>query len=83
MKIDWSRFKNYGLWVSIFALIPLVLNAFGVKVVPEEYSELTNSILAVLVAAGIVSNPTTVAKWYLGDKKQETVDKEQDTNEEK
>ena len=43
MKIDWSRFKNYGLWVSLFSLI----------------------------AAGIISNPTTEAKGYLDDKKDE------------
>ena len=63
-----------GLWVSIFALIPLILNAFGVKIVPEEYTEITNAILAVLVAAGIISNPTTTAKWYLDDKENTTVD---------
>ncbi|WP_195987258.1 phage holin [Clostridium sp. D53t1_180928_C8] len=74
MKIDWARFKNYGLWVSIFALIPLILNAFGVKIVPEEYTEITNAILAVLVAAGIISNPTTEAKWYLDDKQANTED---------
>lgn len=72
MNIDWSRFKNYGLWVSIFALIPLILNVFGVKVVPEEYQEITNAILSVLVAVGIISNPTTEAKWYLDDKVQNT-----------
>ena len=71
MKIDWSRFKNYGLWVSIFALIPLILNACGVKIVPEEYTQITNAVLAVLVAAGIISNPTTEAKGYSDDKKDE------------
>ena len=45
-----------------------------VKIVPEEYTEITNAILAVLVAAGIISNPTTTAKWYLDDKENTTVD---------
>ncbi|MGL5379936.1 holin [Clostridium sp.] len=69
-SFDWSRFQNYGLWVSIIALIPLILNAFGVNVVPAEYQTLTNAILAVLVAAGIINNPTTTAKWYGDDKEQ-------------
>ena len=71
MKIDWSRFKNYGLWLSLFSLIGILLNAFGVNFVPEEYTQITNAILAVLIAAGIISNPTTEAKGYLDDKKAE------------
>ncbi len=68
MKIDLSRFKNYGLWVSILALIPMILSAFGVKIVPEEYQAITNTILSILVALGIISNPTTESKWYIDDK---------------
>ena len=71
MKIDWSRFKNYGLWLSLFSFIGILLNAFGVNFVPEEYTQITNAILAVLIAAGIISNPTTEAKGYLDDKKDE------------
>lgn len=67
MKIDYSRFKNYGLWVSILALIPMILSAFGVNVVPEEYQVITNTILSILVALGIISNPTTESKWYIDD----------------
>ena len=71
MNIDWTRFKNYGLWVSILALIPMILSAFGVKVVPEEYQAISNTILTILVALGIVSNPTTQCKWYVDDKCQD------------
>lgn len=73
MKFDWSRFKNYGLWISILALIPMILSAFGVKVVPEEYQTITNTILSILVALGIISNPTTESKWYIDDKDKEDV----------
>lgn len=78
MNFDWSRFKNYGLWVSIFALIPIILNSFGVKVVPDEYQAISNTILTILVALGIISNPTTECKWYIDDKQknnQDSVDK--------
>lgn len=68
MNLDLSRFKNYGLWVSIFALLPIILSAFGVKIVPEEYQLAVNAVLGVLVALGIVSNPTTEGKWYSDDK---------------
>ena len=67
MNFDWSRFKNYGLWVSIMALIPMILSAFGVKIIPEEYQAIANTILSILVALGIISNPSTEAKWYIDD----------------
>lgn len=67
-NFDWSRFKNYGLWVSILSLIPLVLHACGVDVVPEQYQIITNTVLAILVALGVVSNPTTSTKWFGDDK---------------
>ncbi|WP_275373502.1 phage holin [Clostridium tertium] len=69
MNFDWSRFKNYGLWVSILALIPMILSTFGVHIVPEEYQTITNTILSILVALGIVNNPTTQAKWFNDDKR--------------
>lgn len=68
MKLD--RFKNYGLWVSIFAFIPMLLQAFSINIIPENYSEIVNSLLGILVVAGIISNPTTEKKWYLDDKEE-------------
>lgn len=61
-----NRFKNYGLWVSIAALIPLILSSFGIQIIPN-YQEIVNAILAILVTAGILSNPTTSSKWYKDD----------------
>lgn len=63
-----SRFKNYGLWVSIFALVPLVAQVFGFSL-PENYQDIINGVLAVLVTAGILSNPQTDNKGYLDDSK--------------
>jgi len=54
-----NRWKNYSLWVSIFAFIPMLLEAFGVNVLPTNYAELTKALLSILVVAGILSNPTT------------------------
>ncbi|MGL4991052.1 MAG: holin [Sarcina sp.] len=67
-SFDWSRLKNYGLWVSIAALIPMIAQAFGAKIIPAEYQNIVNSILGICVAAGILNNPTTDNKGYLDDK---------------
>ena len=53
------RYKNYGLWVSILALIPMILEGFGVDVLPTNYAEICSALLGVLVLAGILSNPST------------------------
>ncbi|MGL4345343.1 MAG: hypothetical protein ACRCTE_09105 [Cellulosilyticaceae bacterium] len=61
-----NRWKNYGLWVSVAALIPLVLSSFGIHIIPN-YQEIVNAVLAILVMAGIISNPTTASRGYLDD----------------
>ncbi len=66
--MDKSRFRNYGLWISIAALIPMVLHTFGFDVLPDNYQEITSAILSILVMLGILSNPTTDCKWYIDDK---------------
>ena len=81
--MDLSRFKNYGLWVSIFALIPLVLQGFGVNILPGNYEEIVVALLGVLVMAGILNNPTSENTDYLDDKtKEEIPEKTNDKTEE-
>ncbi|MBY9013593.1 MAG: holin [Candidatus Lokiarchaeota archaeon] len=53
-----NKFKNKGLWVSMLALIPMILQGFGVDVLPENYNEICSALLGVLVLAGILSNPS-------------------------
>lgn len=62
-----SRFRNYALWVSVGALIPMILSGFGINILPENYNEIINTILSILVMAGILNNPTTEKKWFLDD----------------
>lgn len=64
-----NRFKNYGLWLSILAFIPLLLQALNLNVLPKNYNELITSFLGILVLAGILNNPTTENKGYFDDKK--------------
>ena len=72
LNIDMSRFKNYGLWVAIAALIPMVLKGFNIDILPDNYQEVINAILAILVMLGIVNNPTTENKGFVDDKTNET-----------
>lgn len=53
-----SKWKNVGLWISIFALIPLLCQGFGLNILPSNYEQITSTILGILVSAGILSNPS-------------------------
>lgn len=52
-----DKIKQYALWVAIFAFIPLLMEAFGLNILPENYAELTKALLGILVLAGIISTP--------------------------
>ncbi|WP_160673046.1 phage holin [Clostridium sp. C8-1-8] len=80
--MDKSRFRNYGLWVAIAALIPMVLQGFGLDILPSNYKDIINAILSILVMAGILNDPTTVAKWFLDDKKKAEAEKSEEAYDE-
>lgn len=63
-----SRCRNYGFCLSFLALIPVTCQMFDIPLPKSEYEVFTNALLTFLVAAGIVSNPTTSNKWYIDDK---------------
>ena len=53
-----SRWRNMGLWCSLISTIVLTLKAFGVEIIPsEELQTIIQSVLSVLVFAGVISNP--------------------------
>ncbi|TYR75592.1 holin [Rossellomorea vietnamensis] len=52
-----SRFKNYALWVALASLIGLFVQDAGL-LAPEKYDEYVNAVLAVLIAAGVIVNPS-------------------------
>ena len=55
-----KRIREYGFWVSLIALVPLVCQTLGMELMPEQleqFETLINSFLAFLVALGIVSKP--------------------------
>ena len=57
-----EKLNNYGLWVSLFALIGLLLSDLGKM--PSNYGQYVELFLYMLVTAGIVSNPGS-GKWYV------------------
>lgn len=50
------KWKNYGLWVSLGALVTLAVTDLT-NVAAEDVQNYVNLALAVLAAAGVVSNP--------------------------
>lgn len=68
--MNMNRWRNAGLWISVLALIPLVLQVLGIVVPPEKYDaavKLVDGFLSILVTAGVLSNPTTKTLWYHDD----------------
>ncbi len=66
-----NRFKNKGFWLSIAALLFLILQDFGVIVDPERYNQYVNLLMTIgyfILGMGIYNNPNTENKWYGDDK---------------
>lgn len=66
-----SRLKNAAFWISLVSFIPVLLEAFGVTVVPETWGVVKEFLLggiSVLVVLGILNNPTTQNAFYRDDK---------------
>ncbi|WP_144700229.1 hypothetical protein [Fictibacillus phosphorivorans] len=60
-----NKLKSRPLWIAFFALIGLFVNDVGL-LTPEKYNQYVNAILSVLIAGGIITNPS-LGKGY-GDK---------------
>ena len=58
MKEFTKRFKSWALWLSIAALIVFCVKEFGGVDISETVDGFMNVLLPVLVAFGIVNNPT-------------------------
>lgn len=46
----------------------MVLKGFNIDILPDNYQEVINAVLAILVMLGIISNPTTDNKGFIDDK---------------
>ena len=62
------RYKNYGLWASLFALVGILVRIKYPQYLGD-WTDFASVLLTGLVAGGVVSNPTTQNKGFLDDKK--------------
>lgn len=57
-----NKFKNYGLWVSIFSLIGIIMGNYGlysmVGLTQDSFKQIVDGVLGILVLAGVISNPS-------------------------
>lgn len=51
-----NKYKNYGLWLALFSLIGLILRDSGLMF--DSYGEYVELIMYILIALGVVSNPS-------------------------
>ena len=59
-----TRWNNYGLWAAIFALVGMIAKDFlGFNFNGGQYQLYTESIMTILVLAGIINNPS-IGKGY-------------------
>lgn len=58
MKNFLKRFKSWALWLSLAALVVFCVKEFGGIDISDTVNDLMNLLLPVLVAFGIVNNPT-------------------------
>ena len=58
MKNFLSRFKSWAVWLSIGALIVFCAKEFGGIDISSKVDGTLNALLPLLVAFGIVNNPT-------------------------
>lgn len=58
MKNFLSRFKSWAVWVSIAAMVVFCVKEFAGVDISATVDGLLNVLLPVLVAFGIVNNPT-------------------------
>lgn len=58
MKAFLERFKSWAVWLSLAALVVFCVKEFGGVDISETVNGLLDVLLPVLVAFGIVNNPT-------------------------
>lgn len=67
MKINWKvRLQSYPFWVAIFGFVGLIIGDVSVIGI-EQYQSYVDAFLLLLIAGGVVSDPTTKG---LSDSKQ-------------
>lgn len=58
-----SRFKSWALWTAIAALIIFCVKTFAGVDISSPVNEILNIALPILVAFGVINNPTDKANF--------------------
>lgn len=59
MKINWKlRLQSYPFWVACFGFVGLIIGD-AEFIGMEQYQSYVDAFLMILIAAGVVSDPTT------------------------
>ena len=60
MGINWKlRLQNKTFWLTLIPLLVLLLQQVGLNIVPENWEDIFNTIMAILTLIGAVNDPTT------------------------
>ena len=60
MNIDLkSRLTNKGFWVAFISAIVGVTQLLGYKIFPDNWADILNSILGILIILGVIIDPST------------------------
>ena len=62
MKAFFSRFKSWALWLAIGALVVFCVKEFAGIDISETVNGFLDVLLPVLIAFGVVNNPTDSKK---------------------
>lgn len=66
-----ARLRNWGLWISIIAFLPILAVSLGTydihMILPGNYDKLAMAILGILNLLGLVNNPTTSNSGFKDD----------------
>lgn len=59
-KINWKlRLQRKSFWVALIGLVAILSQQLGIKFLPNNVADITNTILAIGVLVGIINDPTT------------------------
>ena len=61
------RLQHKSFWVALVGLVVLLSQQLGVKIIPDNIADITNTVLAIGVLVGVINDPTTAG---LGDSAQ-------------
>ena len=54
-----ARLKNKAFWVAIASAIAMLAQQLGLDIIPSNYTDIVNTLLTILIMAGIVVDTST------------------------